>query len=147
MKASLLVMIAVSGLGGCVPTLAAQSTAPPSRSARLDAIDGFWGPKGYRLELSQGVAIAVTCNRGGPCEKLRLSSDDPSIAEVRMASLSRLEPAAGIGGNQQTSAALVVVGKTPGSTTIRVRSADGGQDIHVTIVAQPVTNPQTAVTR
>lgn len=142
MKAALLGMIA---LGGCVPTLAAQSTAPPSRSARLDAIDGFWGPKGYRLELSQGVAIAVTCNKGGPCEKLRLSSDDPAIAEVRMASLSRLEQ---VGyGNQQTAAALVVVGKAPGSTTIRVRSAHGGQDIHVTIVPQPQTNPQTAVTR
>lgn len=143
MKAALLGMIA---LAGCVPTLAAQSTAPPSRSARLDAIDGFWGPKGYRLELSQGVAIAVTCNKGGPCEKLRLSSDDPAIAEVRMASLSRLEPVGG-SGNQQTAAALVVVGKAPGSTTIRVRSADGGQDIHVTIVPQPETNPQTAVTR
>lgn len=143
MKAALLLLIAVSG---CVPTLAAQSAAPPSRSARLDAIEGFWGPKGYRLELSQGVAIAVTCNRGGPCEKLRLSSDDPAIAEVRMGALSKLEPA-GFTSNHQTAAALVVVGKSPGSTTIRVRSANGGQDIHVTIVAQPVTNPQTAVTR
>ncbi len=143
MKAALLVMMA---LGGCVPTLAAQSAAPPSRVARLDAIDGFWGPKGYRLELSQGVAIAVTCNRGGPCEKLRLASDDPGIAEVRMGALSKLEPT-GFTSNQQTAAALVVVGKSPGSTTIRVRSADGGQDIDVTIVAQPVTNPQTAVTR
>ena len=141
---TLLVMLAISA--GCVPTLAAQSAAPPSRSARLDAIEGFWGPKGYRLELSQGVAIAVTCNRGGPCEKLRLSSDDPAIAEVRMGALSKLEPA-GFTSNQQTAAALVVVGKLPGSTTIRVRSADGGQDIHVTIVAPPATNPQTAVTR
>jgi hypothetical protein len=143
-KAALLV--AIAALGGCLPTLSAQSAAPPSRSARLDAIDGFWGPKGYRLELSQGVAIAMTCNKGGPCSKLRLSSDDPSIAEVRMGSLSKLE-IVGYGGNQQTSSALVVVGKAPGSTTIRVRTAGGGQDIHVTIVPPPISNPQTAVTR
>ena len=143
MKAALLAALA---LAGCVPTLTAQSAAPPSRMARLDAIDGFWGPKGYRLALSQGVAIAVTCNRGGPCEKLRVTSDDPAIAEVRMASLSRLEPA-DRSGNQQTAAALVVVGKSPGSTTVRVRTARGGQDIRVSIVAQPQSNPQTAVTR
>ncbi len=145
MKASLLLLLAALG-GGCLPTLAAQSAAPPSRAARLDAIDGFWGPKGYRLELSQGVAIAVTCNRGGPCAKMRAVADDPSIAEVRTGALSKLE-SSGMHGNQQTASAIVVVGKTPGSTTIRVRTADGGQDIHVTIVAPPTANPQTAVSR
>ena len=144
MKAAFVVSIAV--LGGCLPTLSAQSAAPPSRSARLDAIDGFWGPKGYRLELSQGVAIAMTCNKGGPCRNLRLTSDDPSIAEVRSASLSKLE-VVGYNGNQQTSSALVVVGKAPGSTTIRVRTSGGGQDIQVTIVPPPMSNPQTAATR
>ncbi|MBA3458247.1 MAG: hypothetical protein H0T42_34515 [Deltaproteobacteria bacterium] len=146
MKAALLALLAILALAGCLPTLAAQSAAPPSRSARLDSIDGFWGPKGYRLELSQGVAIALTCNRGGPCTKLRVTADDPSIAEVRQASLSRLE-VVGLHGNQQQASALVVIGKAPGSTKIRVRTGDVGQDIHVTIVAPPITNPQTAVTR
>jgi hypothetical protein len=144
-KAALVVSLAV--LGGCLPTLSAQSAAPPSRAARLDAITGFWGqPKAYRLELSQGVAIAMTCNKGGPCRNVRLASDDPSIAEVRMGALSKLEVVS-YDGNQQTSSALVVVGKAPGSTTIRVRTAGGGQDIHVTIISPPTSNPQTAVTR
>jgi hypothetical protein len=133
-------------LAGCLPTLAAQSTAPPSRAARLDPIDGFWQPKGYRLELSQGVAIAVTCNKGAPCREMRLSSDDPAIAEVRSASLSRLEYSA-FSGSQATASALVVVGKSPGMTTVRVRTAGGDQTIAVTVVPSPTSNPQTAVTR
>lgn len=145
MKAAVLVSLAL--LGGCLPTLAAQSAAPPSRAARLDANTGFFGqPKSYRLELSQGVAIAMTCNKGGPCRNVRLSSDDPSIAEVRTGAIAKLELVS-YDGNQQTSSALVVVGKSPGSTTIRVRTAGGGQDIHVTIVAPPAANPQTAATR
>jgi len=144
-KVAFLLLAAALG-AGCLPTLAAQSAAPPSRIARLDTIDGFWGPKGYRLELSQGVAIAVTCNKGGPCSRMRVTADDPSIAEVRMGALSKLEYV-GMQGNQQTASALVVVGKAPGSTTIRVRTAGGGQDIHVTIVAPPTANPQTAASR
>ncbi|HEX3764803.1 MAG TPA: hypothetical protein VHW23_39175, partial [Kofleriaceae bacterium] len=42
---------------GCLPTLRAESTAPPGRAARLDAETGFWGITGYRMELSQGVAL------------------------------------------------------------------------------------------
>lgn len=146
MKTACLLLVAALA-AGCLPTLAAQSAAPPSRSARLDANTGFWGtPISYRLELSQGVAIAMTCSRGGPCAKVRATADDPSIAEVRMGALSKLE-LAGMHGNQQTAASLVVVGKAPGATTIRVRTADGGQNIHVTIVAPPTSNPQTAVTR
>lgn len=145
MKAASLLVVAALG-AGCQPTLSAQSAAPPSRSARLDAIDGFWGPKGYRLELSQGVAIAVTCNRGGPCERMRAVVDDPAIAEVRVGALSKLE-LSGPHGNQQGAASIVVVGKTPGSTTIRVRTADGGQNIRVSVVAPPVSNPLTAASR
>ena len=91
MKAAAL-LLAAALAAGCNPTLSAQSLAPPGRAARLDTIDGFWGIKGYRLELSKGVAIAVTCNHGGPCGKLRVSSDDPSIAEVHDASFGVLQP-------------------------------------------------------
>lgn len=129
-------------LAGCPPVLTAQSTAPPSRAARLDAITGFWGISNYRLELSRGVAIAITCTDGKPCEKMRATSDDPNIVEVREASLAQLEQQ----GNafvtrvteRQTMSALVAVGKSPGKTTIRVRSADGDRDIYVTVVAPPM---------
>jgi hypothetical protein len=119
----------------CNPVLVAQSAAPPGRSARLDEVTGFWGVKGYRMELSQGVALALTCYQGGPCEKMSVVSDQPAIAEVRRASLGTLERS-GIY-NQATAAAVVVIGKSPGTTRIRVRSKRGHRDIAVTVVPPP----------
>ena len=139
MRIAALVLVAAAAVG-CNPTLSAQSLAPPGRAARLDAIDGFWGIKGYKLELSKGVAIAVTCNHGGPCGKLRVTSDDPSIAEVMDASFGVLQPSHGshyFPDNQATAAAFVVVGKAPGVTRIRVKTDDGGRTIAVTIVPPP----------
>jgi len=130
----------------CHPMLAAESTAPPGRSARLDAVNGFWGVKSYRLELSQGVALAVSCTYGGPCEKLVATSDDTAIAELRAASLQALRPA-GYMGNQQPASAVVVVGKAPGSTTIRLRSKDGDRDVRVTVVPPPTPPAVTTVAR
>ncbi len=120
---------------GCNPFLVAQSAAPPGRSARLDEVKGFWGLKSYRMELSQGVALALTCHHGGPCEQLSVVSDDPAIAEVRRASLGTLERSGMFG--QATAAALVVVGKAPGTTRIRVRSKDGHRDIAVSVIPPP----------
>ena len=143
MKAALAV---VALLAACSPTLSAQSVAPPGRAARLDAVSGFWGVKSYRLELSEGVAFALTCHKGGPCEKLVATSDDPGVAEVRPAALQRLEPA-GFDASPAASAAVVIVGKTPGATTIRLRSKDGGRDVRVTVVPAPATGtPATAAT-
>jgi hypothetical protein len=125
---------------GCLPSLVAESSPPPGRTARLDVDTGFWGTRHYRLELSQGVAVAISCEYGGPCGQLAASSDNPAIAEVRPATLGALRPA-GID-NRRPTAALVVVGKAPGLTTIRVRSKDGGRDVPVTVVAAPA--PATA---
>jgi hypothetical protein len=123
-------------LAACNPFLAQQSVAPPGRTARLDEVTGFWGTvKSYRLELSRGVAIAINCTRGGPCEHLHITSDDPSIAEVRPAALGVLERAGLM--NQQTSSALVVVGKAPGTTRVHIVAEEGRRDIAVTIVATP----------
>ena len=61
---------------GCNPMLTAQSPAPPGRAARLDAVSGFWGIKSYRMELSEGVAIALTCHHGGPCERLTVTGEE-----------------------------------------------------------------------
>ena len=139
------IALSAGALAGCKPTLAAESSAPPGRAARLDEITHwFWGVTAYRLELSQGVALAVSCSQGGPCEKLVATSDNPAIAEVRRSSLTALRPA-GYLGNQQPSAAVVVVGKAPGATTVRVRSNNGDRDLHITVVAPPA--PPTAIAR
>lgn len=137
---------ALCATAGCLPSLAAQSAAPPGRAARLDEDVTFWGTRHYRLELSQGVALAISCHDGGPCEKLVATSDNPAIAEVRAASLTALQPA-GYRGNQQSAAAVVVVGKAPGTTTIRLRSKTGGRDVPVAVVAPPAAPATAAAAR
>ena len=133
---------------GCGPWLVAESPAPPGRSARLDSVDGFWGVKSYRLEVSQGVAIAITCNDGAPCEKLSVASDNPAVAQVKLASLGTLQPnGSPIAGNRATAAAFVVVGKQVGETRIHVRSKDGGREIAVSIVAPPAQGAAATVAR
>jgi hypothetical protein len=134
----LLLVLAIVAMAACNPTLTAQSPSPPGRSARLDPVTGFWGVKSYRLELSQGVAIAITCDRGAPCEHMLMTSDDPAIAEVRPASLGVLQQ--GLYG-AQTSAALVVIGKAPGTTTVRVRANEGSRLIAVRVMAPPPQAP------
>lgn len=132
-----LVLLAALALAACDPHLYQQSVAPPGRSARLDEVTGFWGNvKHYRLEVSHGVALALTCNRGGPCEKMKVISDDPAIAEVRPASLEALERV-GYAGDQQPSAAFVVIGKAPGATRLHVTSKTGNRDVVVTVIASP----------
>lgn len=134
-------LVVVALAAGCNPTLSAQSLAPPGRAARLDAIEGFWGNiKSYKLELSRGIAIAVTCNYGGPCQKLRVTSDDSNIAEVHDASFGVLQPNGGPSyapNNQATAAAFVVIGKAPGKTKLRVKTDDGNRTITVTIDPPP----------
>ena len=139
MKYALLVL----ALAACNPTLTQQSVAPPGRAARLDPVNGFWGLKYYKLELSEGVALALTCNEGAPCEKVNVVSEDPAIAEVRPASLSALER---VGWTDNVmSSAFVVVGKAPGTTKLHVRTGDGNRDVVVTVVAPPPpANEQTA---
>jgi hypothetical protein len=127
--------LACLALAACNPVLVAQSAAPPGRSARLDEVRGFWGLQSYRMELSQGVALALTCYQGGPCERMAAASDNPGIAEVRRASLGTLERSGMYG--QATASAMVVVGKSPGTTQIRVRTKDGHRDIAVTVVPPP----------
>jgi len=134
-------LAAVAGLGACDPYLTVQSPAPPGRTARLDQVKSFWGLQRYRLELSRGVAIAITCEHAGPCERMQVVSDDPAIAEVRAASLGVLQSS--ING-EQTAAALVIVGKAAGQTRVHVREKDGSRDVIVTVVAPPA--PATPLT-
>lgn len=138
----LALVLACGALAACNPYLMQQSVAPPGRSARLDEVRDFWGLDHYRLELSEGVALAVTCTKGGPCEKTRVVSDDPAIAEVRPASLAALQ-AVGLS-DLQPASAFVVIGKSPGKTRVHVRAREGTREVVVTVVAPPATNEQTA---
>ena len=132
-------------LAACNPTLTQQSVAPPGRSARLDRVNGFWGLKYYRLEISEGVALALTCEHEGPCRKPNIVSEDPAIAEVRPASLAALERT---GWSDNTpSSAFVIVGKAPGTTKLHLVNGKGKRDVVVTVIAPPgPPNAQTAAT-
>lgn len=128
-RAPWLLMVAIAS--GCAPMLYAETTAPPSRTARLDAVDGLFTIKSYRLALAQGVAIGVSCVRlGSPCENMTVTSDNPQIADVRRAALSRLET--GYAANA-TAAAFVVVGRSLGTTTLRVTTRKGSRVIGVAV--------------
>jgi hypothetical protein len=143
---ALVVIATLASLAACDPHLYQRSVAPPGRSARLDEVTGFWGNiKHYRLEVSEGVALAVTCNLGAPCEKMKVTSDDPAIAEVRPASLSALESTGyGTAAQSLPSSAFVILGKQPGTTRIHVTSKDGNRDVRVTVIAPPApAAPQT----
>ena len=138
-------LLALAALAACNPTLTVQSPQPPGRIARMDPVRGFWGLQRYRLELSRGVAIAITCDLDGPCEHMQITSDDPAIAEVRPASLGVLQQT-GIYG-EQTSTALVVVGKAPGETRVHVRTNGKQRDVVVTVVATPTSQPALTAAR
>ena len=136
----------VLALSACGPFLHQQSAPPPGRSARLDEVGNFWGLQYYRLEISEGVALALTCDDTGPCEKMNVVSENPAVAEVRPASLSALTPV-GYTGTQQPAAAFVIVGKQPGQTKIHLKEKGGKRDVVVTVVAAPPPgNSQTAAT-
>jgi hypothetical protein len=139
---SCIAVLAVTA-AACAPSLSARSPAPPGRSARLDEVSGFWGVKSYRLEVSAGVAIAIQCYRmGAPCEKLEIRSDEARIADVRLASLGTLEPSGFT--NRAPAAAFVIVGRTPGTTKVRVQTKGKGREITVTVVAPPAPPPPPA---
>jgi hypothetical protein len=137
-------------LGGCIthPTFTAQSVPPPGRSARLDRVNSsFWGTlQYYRLKISEGVALALTCDRDGPCEHMEIKSEDPSIAEPRKASLAALVGDNHYGPSQNNTPAtgFVIIGKAPGTTWVRVRDGKGWRSISVTVEGPPAPNAQTA---
>jgi hypothetical protein len=121
-------------LASCGPWLDQHSVGPPGRSARLDSDVGFWGVRSYTIELSKGVAVALTCYRGEPCTQLRVSSDDPAIAEVRYGSLNALSSNSSFG---SPASSIVVIGKAPGSTVVRIRSEQGDRDVPVRVIPAP----------
>lgn len=138
-----LLLLAV--LGACGPTLIAQSTPPAGRVARLDPVTGFWGLKSYRLEVSTGVAVALACYRGAPCEHLDVRSDSANV-EVRKASIGQLERHA-FSGDAQPTSGFVVIGKTPGTANLVVRGSNKTRTVAVTVVAPPQPSPPATVAK
>ena len=130
--ARLLPAILLLALVGCGPTLSAQSAPPPGRIASFDSNDDH-----YDLDLSQGVAIAISCYHDGPCKNVVVSTEDESIVDVKGAAFGALEQIpytyASI-----TPAGIVLVGKAPGKTKVKVKTKDGSKTIHVTVLAPPV---------
>jgi hypothetical protein len=138
---SRLVLLLALG-SACGPNLTADSPPPAGRSASLV---GHW--RHYDLVLSQGVAIAVTCDVGHPCQDVVVSTNHPAIADVKGAAFGTLErhpyaPTAA------TPAGLVIVGKAPGKAKIKVKTAHGTKTIYVKIVPPPAVGmPATRVAR
>jgi len=137
--------LAVASLAACDPLLVAQTPSPPGRTARLDAVQTFWGIDHYTLTLSQGVAFALTCEHGGPCKDVKVTSENAAIAEPRRGSLARLAGAhatyatnANDFMNRQTVETTVIVGRSVGTTRVHVKTADGARMIEVTVVPPPV---------
>lgn len=128
---------------GCGPTLMAQSAPPPGRIASLGEDDGK-----YELDLSSGVAIAISCtDQRGPCKDVVIATEDESIAEVKGAAFGVLEKDAYTGATAG-SAGVVIVGKKPGTTKVKIKTSDGSRTIKVTVLAPPATGSHsTAVAR
>ena len=127
----------------CGPTLTARSSPPPGRIASFAANEGH-----YDLELSQGVAIVIGCEHGGPCKNVRVSSTDATIVDVRGATFGALEQAPLGYVPATTPAGVVLVGKAPGHAKVKVKTSDGSKTIHVTVVEPPVLgSPASAVAR
>jgi hypothetical protein len=124
MTARALALAVALAAAGCHPALYAESSAPPGRLGELEPIKSFWGVQGYRLELSQGIAVAIACSDGDPCEQLVATCDNPAIADLRKV-------------QNQASATVVIVGKAPGATVVHMRTKNDGRDIQLTVVPPP----------
>ena len=125
----------------CGPSLYSQSAPPPGRTAALDENDGH-----YDLDISQGVAIAISCVHDGPCKDVVISTEDEKIADVKGASLSTLERSA-YTPHTSTPSGVVIVGKSPGKTKVRVKTSDGSKTINVTVLPPPAAGGHATVAR
>jgi hypothetical protein len=137
-RLALAVAVALAA-AACNPYLTAQSLPPPGRAGSLEPVDGFWSVNYYKLEVSAGTALALTCSRGGPCRGLHAVSRDPAVATVVPAALARLDASAWAANRPMAS--FVVVGKRAGTTTIDVTAKEGKRRIEVTVLAPPSPAP------
>src|SRR5688572_29819077 len=128
----LAVLALVALVGACGPTLTAQSSPPPGRTAALEEIDDH-----YDLAISQGVAIAISCYHNGPCKDVVIATENASIADVKGAAFGILERHPYNPRATSTPAGVVIVGKAPGKTKVKLKTSDGSKTINVVVLAQP----------
>ncbi|HLL21003.1 MAG TPA: hypothetical protein VK427_02680, partial [Kofleriaceae bacterium] len=137
MRAVWLVVLA----SACGPYLIAQSTPPPGRVASLER-DG----DEYDLQLTQGVAIAVSCDDHSPCKDVVVSTEDAAIADVKGAAFGTLERDPYLL-DAAAPAGVVVIGKAPGKTRVKVKSSGGTKTIDVTVIRPPMTGEPATIAR
>jgi hypothetical protein len=139
MKYALLLVV----LAACGPNFTAQSAPPPGRMARLDEVKSH-----YELDISAGVAIAISCYDSGPCKNVVVSTEDASIADVKGAAFGQLQKNEWNRNATWTDAGIVIIGKAPGKTKVKVKTKDGDKTFIVNVVAPPLVGaPNTAVAR
>ena len=125
----------------CGPSLYSQSAPPPGRTAAFDDRDGH-----YDLDISQGVAIAISCDDSGPCRDVVVATEDAAIADVKGASFGNLERNA-YTMRTLTPAGIVIIGKSPGKTRVKVKTKGGDKTIHVHVLAPPLVGAPSKVAR
>jgi hypothetical protein len=134
---------------GCSPVLSAQTLPPPGRIASFDENDGH-----YDLDLSQGVAISISCYHDGACKDVVVSTADEKVADVHGASIGANALNAGIVQSAPqmryttaTTSAFVIVGKSPGKTKVKVKTRKGSKTINVNVLAPPPTGQPAVVAK
>lgn len=123
-----LLAFAMLAVVGCGPRFSLITGAPPNRVARLD-LDN------KRIEVSEGVAVALECYReGSACKDVKATSSDPKIARVFPAHLTKVTRGLYEQGNVSTAA---IVGVAPGKATIHVVSEGSTTDYEVDVLPAP----------
>ena len=124
-------------LGACGEvSFEAITTAPPDRVADLNEEEGT-------ITLSRGVALAIECTSSGsghhgPCENMTRRVDDPRVALALPADVDELRDRYERGSvDTRQAAVLVVAGRAPGTTTVRVTTDRGGASFDVTVRDAP----------
>lgn len=112
---------------GCAPSVTLVSPPPPNRVITVDRAHD-------RLELSEGVAVAVECHGvNGPCQDMKAISTSPDILGVYPAHIAKI---AHTGFDADTNAAnLAIVGLKPGKAMLQVWSNGYTTKYDVTVLA------------
>jgi hypothetical protein len=119
--------IALSALAtGCETRLNALTSPPPGAV-------GVYDDSEQRVELSPGVALAISCvHTSGPCSGLQVEVDDPAIAGARVAFVDDLSYSGEAQGEVPT-AAFVVYATRPGTTVLRLRGDGVSEELEVVV--------------
>jgi hypothetical protein len=120
-----LFLLAVTLLAtGCGPYLTLVTPAPPNRSIVVRN-------EPDRIEISEGVAVAVNCTYGGDvCHDLHAVSSSPEIAGVYPAHIAETT---WVWSGASSTTSLALVGIKPGTSTLEV-SARGHTNTYQVVV-------------